>query len=755
MDFLTSAPPSIFLFLGASMLQSFPSIQPTISLQTICYKCSTSELSLPSSTMKSRFTQGLNNSTSIEKLRHLLFIKLAEGLRTAGLTEKQYTENIVETATEAERLTPSSNESSEDESEKPFTIRRSKRHIPSHPNVIDTHLAKRQKLFDSDLPWEPSTNSKQPRDQSESSTGDTAGVSQAITNISYLVPLLSGLCSNDPSLTVEVSNILNPRIGTRSFAQHVPMGMRTRRQRTRRPTNTDLLLSSISIGSNQQRTRSAVQPSVNKTVSNRDNELLRMPDHIITKSGAILPPSDSVLYLSKVVGVVWDKIHNSWVVNYTLLGRRYFQHFPAKKFGFLEGRKLAIELRLAKDREKSMVEGTVRGGGRKAQGPTWETVNAPKRRRRRRKMEDGIGESEDLNDVICNPDELMGNADLTLTNNKEGSNNSIAEGMTGGIEFENDQQSVGRRKNCEFRAETTETNLMNFEDGPSGKDTGSLQVPSTDLEQSSKQTSTGSTHQSSNLSSGSLTSAMCGLQSGAITPSVFLKQGSVSTTVPAAFTETKEHSKSSNIQSKPQSMSSTPPQNGLNGTSQDVKTSNTITASPAVTSPSNSGQVQSTTEHPSVIQGNSTSTQPATRVPTVLMPLQGNATNPVLRVPVMDHAAAMMAAAGLLQPLSIVQQQPSLATHAQLQHHLLSQQHAASVALDSQLHSHHIPTGFQTATPSTSSTSAQSNLSSRNLIHSNSHHHFPSLLHQHPQLIYNFNQLGPHQHLGTSTPQYQ
>lgn len=106
-----------------------------------------------------------------------------------------------------------------------------------------------------------------------------------------------------------------------------------------------------------------------KHISPKDEILLQMPEHIITKTGVILPPSDSRLYLSKVVGVVWDKIHNSWVVNYTLLGRRYFQHFPAKKYGFLEGRQLAIELRLAKDREKSLVEGTVRGGGRRAQGP--------------------------------------------------------------------------------------------------------------------------------------------------------------------------------------------------------------------------------------------------------------------------------------------------------------------------------------------------------------------------------------------------
>lgn len=106
-----------------------------------------------------------------------------------------------------------------------------------------------------------------------------------------------------------------------------------------------------------------------KHISPKDEMLLQMPEHIITKTGVILPPSDSRLYLSKVVGVVWDKIHNSWVVNYTLLGRRYFQHFPAKKYGFLEGRQLAIELRLAKDREKSLVEGTVRGGGRRAQGP--------------------------------------------------------------------------------------------------------------------------------------------------------------------------------------------------------------------------------------------------------------------------------------------------------------------------------------------------------------------------------------------------
>lgn len=103
-----------------------------------------------------------------------------------------------------------------------------------------------------------------------------------------------------------------------------------------------------------------------KNVSQKDKALLEMPEHIVTKTGVVLPPNDSFLYLSKVVGVVWDKIHNSWVVNYTLLGRRYFQHFPAKRYGFLEGRQLAIELRLAKDREKALIEGTARGGARRS-----------------------------------------------------------------------------------------------------------------------------------------------------------------------------------------------------------------------------------------------------------------------------------------------------------------------------------------------------------------------------------------------------
>lgn len=113
-----------------------------------------------------------------------------------------------------------------------------------------------------------------------------------------------------------------------------------------------------------------------KHIPPKDEVLLQMPQHIITKTGVVLPPTDSRLYLSKVVGVVWDKIHNSWVVNYTLLGRRYFQHFPAKRYGFLEGRQLAIELRLAKDREKSLIEGTVRGnvrrgdGGNRCDGPS-------------------------------------------------------------------------------------------------------------------------------------------------------------------------------------------------------------------------------------------------------------------------------------------------------------------------------------------------------------------------------------------------
>ncbi|XP_053992080.1 uncharacterized protein LOC128883580 [Hylaeus volcanicus] len=105
-----------------------------------------------------------------------------------------------------------------------------------------------------------------------------------------------------------------------------------------------------------------------KHISPRDKLLLQMPEHIITRTGVILPPLNSCLYLSKVVGVVWDRIHNSWVVNYTFLGKRYFQHFPAKKYGFLEGRQHAIELRLAKDQEKSLIEGNVRGGGRRAQG---------------------------------------------------------------------------------------------------------------------------------------------------------------------------------------------------------------------------------------------------------------------------------------------------------------------------------------------------------------------------------------------------
>lgn len=419
MGFLSQCHPSLFLFFGASIIQSFPYFNNRLSLHATSCRCSGG----------SNFALACqDNSPPIEDLRRFLFLKLAEALRAAGLVEKRAETTTVVTPSAPTSVPVSSTESSEGEDKK-RVVRKSKRLSPaasqlSRESNLD-HCPKRQKLSESDPTWEPSGISKS---SSEQSLVD----SKAVTSISYLVPLLSGLCSSDPTLAIQVSDILNT---------HVPNG--SRRMRVRWPDGEDVKSDlKCALDPSSADRKSALTTPINE----RDAELLRMPNHIITKSGVILPPADSVLYLSKVVGVVWDKIHNSWVVNYTLLGRRYFQHFPAKKFGFLEGRKSAIELRLAKDREKALVEGTVRGGGRRAQGPTWEGTIPPKRRRRRRKMDDGMVDSEEMNEQTG-----VGEDDMTDRmggggddeNNKDGSVDGNPNDVGGGFESAS-QSDAGR-----------------------------------------------------------------------------------------------------------------------------------------------------------------------------------------------------------------------------------------------------------------------------------------------------------------------
>eukprot|EP01053_Blabericola_migrator_P010867 Blabericola_migrator_1__10866@NODE_625_length_7189_cov_131_220444_g456_i0_p5_GENE_NODE_625_length_7189_cov_131_220444_g456_i0NODE_625_length_7189_cov_131_220444_g456_i0_p5_ORF_typecomplete_len215_score30_24AP2/PF00847_20/5_8e07_NODE_625_length_7189_cov_131_220444_g456_i029093553 len=57
-------------------------------------------------------------------------------------------------------------------------------------------------------------------------------------------------------------------------------------------------------------------------------------------------------YSSGVTGVVWDRVHQAWVVSWTLAGKRTFRHFTCKSYGgFEKARDAAIEFRLARNRD--------------------------------------------------------------------------------------------------------------------------------------------------------------------------------------------------------------------------------------------------------------------------------------------------------------------------------------------------------------------------------------------------------------------
>lgn len=71
-------------------------------------------------------------------------------------------------------------------------------------------------------------------------------------------------------------------------------------------------------------------------------------DHVLT------PPAQGwyAKYSSGVTGVVWDRVHQAWVVSWTLAGKRTFRHFTCKSYGgFDKAREAAIEFRLARNRE--------------------------------------------------------------------------------------------------------------------------------------------------------------------------------------------------------------------------------------------------------------------------------------------------------------------------------------------------------------------------------------------------------------------
>lgn len=57
-------------------------------------------------------------------------------------------------------------------------------------------------------------------------------------------------------------------------------------------------------------------------------------------------------YSSGVTGVVWDRVHQAWVVSWTLGGKRTFRHFTCKSYGgFDKARDSAIEFRLARNKD--------------------------------------------------------------------------------------------------------------------------------------------------------------------------------------------------------------------------------------------------------------------------------------------------------------------------------------------------------------------------------------------------------------------
>lgn len=68
----------------------------------------------------------------------------------------------------------------------------------------------------------------------------------------------------------------------------------------------------------------------------------------------LTPPAQGwyAKYSSGVTGVVWDRVHQAWVVSWTLAGKRTFRHFTCKSYGgFDKAREAAIEFRLARNRE--------------------------------------------------------------------------------------------------------------------------------------------------------------------------------------------------------------------------------------------------------------------------------------------------------------------------------------------------------------------------------------------------------------------
>lgn len=57
-------------------------------------------------------------------------------------------------------------------------------------------------------------------------------------------------------------------------------------------------------------------------------------------------------YSSGVTGVVWDRVHQAWVVSWTLGGKRTFRHFTCKSYGgFDKARDAAIRFRLERNQE--------------------------------------------------------------------------------------------------------------------------------------------------------------------------------------------------------------------------------------------------------------------------------------------------------------------------------------------------------------------------------------------------------------------
>lgn len=68
----------------------------------------------------------------------------------------------------------------------------------------------------------------------------------------------------------------------------------------------------------------------------------------------LTPPAQGwyAKYSSGVTGVVWDRVHQAWVVSWTLAGKRTFRHFTCKSYGgFEKAREAAIEFRLARNRD--------------------------------------------------------------------------------------------------------------------------------------------------------------------------------------------------------------------------------------------------------------------------------------------------------------------------------------------------------------------------------------------------------------------